>query len=240
MSGHEHSATPTASSPDHRGIWSQGLWQSNPILVQGLALCPVVAMSSSATNAMALGLLTTAVLLASNLLISALRQLIADSVRIPVFILLIATLVTILDLLLNAYAHGLHQVLGLFIPLIVTNCIILGRAEAAARKMTLTAAMSDGLAQGLGFTAVITALGIARELVATGHIFADAPQMLGQVGSWLALTVVGDYPGFLLARLPPGGFIALGLMLVIYRLLKQAAARRQQRQSVNAEVSHAG
>ncbi|MBQ1783541.1 MAG: electron transport complex subunit E [Gammaproteobacteria bacterium] len=241
MSCQDETPKPAAAAgPNHSSLWLQGLWQSNPILVQGLALCPVVAMSSSATNAMALGVLTTAVMLASNLLISAMRHLIADSVRIPVFILLIATLVTIVDLLLNAYAHGLHQVLGLFIPLIVTNCIILGRAEAAARKMPVAAAASDGLAQGLGFTAVITALGIARELVATGRIFADAPQMLGVAGEWLSITLLPDYPGLLLARLPPGGFIALGLMLVIYRMLKQAAARRQQRQALNAEVSHAG
>lgn len=240
MSSQDHSTKPPASGPSHSSLWLQGLWQSNPILVQGLALCPVVAMSSSATNAMALGLLTTAVLVASNLLISTLRRLIADSVRIPVFILLIATLVTVVDLLLNAYAHSLHRVLGLFIPLIVTNCIILGRAEAAARKMAMVAAASDGLAQGLGFTAVITALGMGRELLATGQIFADAPQMLGVIGDWLATTVLPGYPGLLLARLPPGGFIALGLMLVLYRLLKRAAARRQQRLTLTTEVSHAG
>ena len=221
----------------HGQLWLQGLWQSNPILVQGLALCPVVAMSTSATNALALGLLTTAVLLASNLLISAIRHWLADSVRIPVFILLIATLVTLVDLLLNAYAHALHQVLGLFIPLIVTNCVILGRAEAAARKLPLAAAASDGLAQGLGFTAVITLLGIGRELLASGKVFADAPLMIGPLGDWLAITLLADYPGLLLARLPPGGFFALGLLLVLYRLLKQRGERATS--GCSAEVSHA-
>ena len=137
----------------------------------------------------------------------------------------IATLVTLVDLLLNAYAHALHQVLGLFIPLIVTNCVILGRAEAAARKLPLAAAASDGLAQGLGFTAVITLLGIGRELLASGKVFADAPLMIGPFGDWLAITLLADYPGLLLARLPPGGFFALGLLLVLYRLLKQRGER---------------
>lgn len=223
----------------HGPLWLQGLWQNNPILVQGLTLCPVVAMSTSATNALALGLLTTAVLLASNLLISSLRLVIADSVRIPAFILLIATLVTILDLLLNAYAHALHQVLGLFIPLIVTNCIILGRAEAAARKLPLAASASDALAQGLGFTGVITLLGIGRELLASGKVFADAPVMIGPAGDWLATTLLADYPGLLLARLPPGGFFALGLLLVGYRLLKQRTAAQAAGKDCTAEVAHA-
>lgn len=218
-------------------LWRDGLWENNPVFGQLLALCPLLAVTGTATNGLGMGLATLAVLLPANLLVSATRHLLAREVRIPVFVLLIAGLVTLVDLLMNAYVHDLHKVLGLFIPLIVTNCAILGRAEVFASRNALAPATVDGLAMGLGMTLAMVLLGAFRELLGSGTLFADAALMLGPGLAWLEVTVVPDYDGFLLALLPPGGFMALGLLLALHRLPARLLAARAERRAASRSVT---
>ncbi|MBK1718906.1 electron transport complex subunit E [Thiocystis violacea] len=200
-------------------ITRDGLWSNNVTLSQLLALCPTLAVTGTATNGLGMGLATTAVLTISNVLVSAIRNLVTPEVRIPVYIVLIATLVTLVDLGLNAYAHELHKVLGLFIALIVVNCAILGRAESFASKNPVGASALDGLMMGLGFTAVLVVLGGVREIIGTGTLFAGASLLLGQSMAFLELRLIPEYRGFLIAILPPGGFLALGFLLAGKRVM---------------------
>ena len=221
-------ASPTKAAVDWGAITQQGLWGNNVILAQGLALCPALAVTSTTTNGLGMGLATTAVIAASNLLVSLMRPVMSPEVRIPVYIVLIATLVTLVDLGLNAYAHELHKALGLFIALIVVNCAVLGRAEAFASKNPALASVLDGLVTGLGFTAVLMVLGGVREIVGSGTLFAGAAQLLGSGFAFLEVRLIPDYRGFLLAILPPGGFLALGLLLAGKRLIDARLAASQQ------------
>ncbi|ESQ09695.1 MAG: electron transporter RsxE, partial [Thiohalocapsa sp. PB-PSB1] len=205
-------------------IAKDGIWNNNVVLAQSLALCPLLAVTGTATNGLGLGLATSFVMIMSGLLISVLRGLITPQVRIPVFVLIIATLVTLVDLGMNAWMHDLHKVLGLFIPLIVTNCAILGRAESFASRNRVFPAVFDGLMMGLGFTLVLVAIGTMREVVGSGTLFANASMLLGDGMGFLELTLIPDYRGFLLAILPPGGFIALGVLLASKRLLDRRLA----------------
>ena len=214
-------------SNDYARIVRQGLWDNNVVFAQMLALCPTLAVTGSATNGLGMGLATTAVLVASNALISALRQLISPEVRIPVYIVLIATLVTLVDMGLNAWAHELYKVLGLFIALIVVNCAILGRAESFAAKNPVLPSAVDGLAMGLGFTAALVALGGVREILGSGTLFSQAHLLLGQGFAFLELKLIPEYRGFLLMILPPGGFMALGMLLAGKRVLDRRRAERQ-------------
>jgi electron transport complex protein RnfE len=200
-------------NPTSRTIWRQGLWDSNPGLVQLLGLCPLLAVTGTAVNGLGLGLATLFVLVASNVAVSATRGLIVADVRIPVFVLLIATLVTCVDRITQAWFAGLAAALGIFIPLIVTNCAILGRAEAFASRRPVGEAALDGVAQGLGFAAVLVVLGAGREIVAHGTLLADAHLLLGDWARALELRLLPGDSGLLLAALPPGAFIGLGLML---------------------------
>jgi electron transport complex protein RnfE len=224
-----------AAKPNPATDWGRisrdGLWGNNVILAQALALCPTLAVTSTATNGLGMGLATTAVLVLSNLLVSLLRGIITPEVRIPVYIVLIATLVTLVDLGLNAYAHELHKVLGLFIALIVVNCAILGRAESFASRNPAHAAAMDGLMMGLGFTLVLIVLGGVREVIGSGTLFAGAGQLLGPSFGFLELHPIPDYRGFLLAILPPGGFLALGFLLAGKRLIDVRAAANRRRQA---------
>lgn len=204
---------------DYPLIVRNGLWDNNVVLAQMLALCPTLAVTGSATNGLGMGLATTVVLTASNVIIASLRHLISPQVRIPVYIVLIATLVTLVDMSLNAWLHDLYKVLGLFIALIVVNCAILGRAEAFAAKNTVVASAADGLMMGLGFTAALVVIGAVREIIGSGTLFAQASLLLGQGMAFLELTVIPHYRGFLLAILPPGGFLALGFILAGKRIL---------------------
>lgn len=221
-------ASPTKATLDWRAITHQGLWGNNVILAQGLALCPALAVTSTTTNGLGMGLATTAVIAASNLLVSLMRPVMSPEVRIPVYIVLIATLVTLVDLGLNAYAHELHKALGLFIALIVVNCAVLGRAEAFASKNPALASVLDGLVTGLGFTAVLMVLGGVREIIGSGTLFAGAAQLLGSGFAFLEVRLIPDYRGFLLAILSPGGFLALGLLLAGKRLIDARLAVSQQ------------
>ncbi|MGR9086107.1 MAG: electron transport complex subunit E [Gammaproteobacteria bacterium] len=213
-------------SEPYRQIARDGLWTNNVVLTQNLALCPLLAVTGTATNGLGMGLATMVVMVASNGAVSLSRHLIPAEIRIPIFVLLIATLVTLVDIILNAWMHELHKVLGLFIPLIVTNCVILGRAEAFASKQPLMPSLWDGLMMGLGFTLAMVVLGAAREISAAGTLFANASVLLGEGFRFMELTLFSDYNGFLLTALPPGGFIMLGFMIAGKRLIERLADRR--------------
>jgi electron transport complex protein RnfE len=214
------------SNPSYGQITRSGLWDSNIVLGQMLALCPTLAVTSTATNGLGMGLATTAVLILSNMTVSAARSVITQEVRIPVFVLLIAGIVTLVDMAMNAWVHELHKVLGLFIPLIVTNCAILGRAESFAFRNPVHLSAMDGLMMGMGFTLSLTFLGAFREILGSGTLFANAHLLLGRGFSFMELTVIPHYKGFLLMILPPGGFLALGFVLAGKRILDARISRR--------------
>ncbi len=197
-------------------IVKDGLWENNVVFSQLLAMCPTMAVTTSGTNGLGMGLATTAVLVLSNVLVSMIRSTVSSQVRIPVFVVLIASLVTVVDMALNAWLHDLYKVLGLFIALIVVNCAILGRAEAYAVKNGVLASALDGLAMGLGFTLALTVIGLIRELLGAGTLFAQASSLLGSGFAFLETRVPG-YDGALLMILPPGGFAVLGFLLAAKR-----------------------
>jgi electron transport complex protein RnfE len=206
-----------------RDIALQGLWKNNPGLVQLLGLCPLLAVTTSVVNALGLGLATLLVLSLSNLTVSLIRRWVRDEIRIPVFVMIIASLVTAVELAMNAWFHELYRVLGIFIPLIVTNCMIIGRAEAFASRHGPALALFDGLMMGTGFALVLLVLGTIRELVGQGTLLAGAHMMFGG-GVDLTIRVFGDGDGFLLALLPPGAFIALGLLVAAKNLIDRRQA----------------
>jgi electron transport complex protein RnfE len=214
------------SDSGYTKIISDGLWNNNPGLVQLLGLCPLLAITTSAINGLGLGLATTLTLVTTNGTVSLSRKLIRPEVRIPVFVLLIASVVTTIELGMNAWFHGLYNVLGIFIPLIVVNCNIIGRAEAFASKNTVDRALLDGLAMGIGFTLVLITLGGLRELIGHGTLFAQAQLMFGEAGRALTLTLIENYRGFLLAILPPGAFIGLGLMIAAKNVINARIEKR--------------
>lgn len=197
----------------YKEILHNGLWKQNAGVVQLLGLCPVLAVSSSLVNGVSLGLATTLVMALSGAAISPLRNFVPNEIRIPVFILIIAVLVTVVQYLMNAYMYGLYLVLGIFIPLIVTNCIVLARVEAFASKYPVSPSMVDGLAMGLGLTAVLGVLGGLRELIGKGTLLSGIDLALGESTKDWVIQVIPDYHGFLLAILPPGAFIGLGCLI---------------------------
>ena len=218
---------PNILSEPYRKIAKDGLWNNNVVLTQSLALCPLLAVTGTATNGLGMGLATMVVMVASNGAVSLSRKLIPAEIRIPIFVLLIAALVTLVDIFLNAWMHELHKVLGLFIPLIVTNCVILGRAEAFASKQSVMPSIWDGLMMGLGFTLTMVVLGALREVSGAGTLFANASVLLGESFRFMELTIIPEYKGFLLMVLPPGGFIMLGFMVAAKRLLDKKATETQ-------------
>ncbi|OMH38347.1 electron transport complex subunit RsxE [Motiliproteus sp. MSK22-1] len=220
-----------SSSINYRQIIADGLWNNNVVFGQLLALCPLLAVTTTATNGLGMGLASTVVLVASNVLVSMTRSLISSEVRIPVFVLLIATLVTLVDMAMNAWLHDLHKMLGLFIPLIVTNCVILGRAEAFASRQPVIPSALDGLMMGIGFTLALVLLGAVREVLGSGTLFANASLLLGPSFTALELTLVNDYQGIVLMLLPPGGFLVLGFLIVAKRLVDQRIERHRQKPS---------
>jgi len=196
-----------------REILLDGLWRQNTGMVVLLGLCPLLAVTGTVVNGIGLGLATILTLVCSNLAVSLSRGILRPEIRIPAYVLIIASVVTTIQLLMQAWFHDLYRVLGIFIPLIVTNCAIIGRAEAfASRNAPLPSAL-DGLATGLGFGLTLVALGAFREIVGHGTLFSQAQLLFGEFGRSLQLTLVPDHPGFLLAILPPGAFIALGFLI---------------------------
>lgn len=202
--------TRTAST---KKIISDSLWTNNAGLVQLLGLCPLLAVTGNVINGLGLGIATIITLTLSNITIAFTRNWVRKEIRIPYYVLVIASVVTIIDLSMNAITPELHNVLGIFIPLIVTNCLIIGRAEAFASKNTIQHAALDGFMMGLGFALVLIALGAIREILGSGTLFSDASVMFGSIAENWTLTLFSDYQGFLLAILPPGAFLVMGLLI---------------------------
>lgn len=221
------------SLASYRKIAGDGLWHNNQALVALLGLCPLLATTTTATNGFGMGMATTLVLVLSNLTISLIRNLVRPEIRLPVFVLVIASAVTAVELGMQAYFYELHQVLGLFIPLIVTNCAIIGRAEAFASRNPPDRALADGLSMGIGFTLVLVTLGGLRELVGQGTLFHQAHLLLGEAARGLGLSLGADFQGALFAILPPGAFIGLGLLIAVKNLVDR---RQVQRRAVRAGV----
>lgn len=211
-----------------------GLWKQNTGLVQLLGLCPILAVSTSVVNAVSLGLATVVVMAVSNFAVASLRNFIPYEIRIPVFILIIAALTTIVDLAFNAYLHDLYLVLGIFIPLIVTNCIVLARVEAYAAKNDPVSSTVDGIMMGLGLVWLLGVLGGIRELVGNGTLFSGIEMLIPGLAP---LSVFGDdYPGFLIGVLPPGAFFALGCLIALSnRIRMRAAAGKPARPASDSE-----
>ena len=193
-------------------IIKNGLIKENPTWVLILGMCPTLATTTSAINGMSMGLATTFVLMMSNIVISLLKSVIPDKVRIPAFIVVIATFVTVVQLFMAAYLPDLNESLGLFIPLIVVNCIVLGRAEAFASKNNVWHSLLDGLFMGLGFTWALTLVGMVREILGAGSIFGHS--------------LIGGNDGMLLFILPPGGFICLGLLMALVGAIRRKAEKK--------------
>jgi len=214
------------NEPSYAKILQDGLWQNNPGLVQLLGLCPLLAVTTSAVNGLGLGLATTLTLACSNVTVSLFRKLVRPEVRIPVFVLVIASIVTVIELAMNAWLHDLYKILGIFIPLIVTNCSIIGRAESFASRNSTDRALLDGLAMGIGFTLVLVTLGGLRELLGQGTLLAQAHLMFGEAARDWTITVIGDYRGFLLAILPPGAFLGLGFLIAGMNIINARRARK--------------
>lgn len=200
-------------TPSHRTIFLDGLWQQNTGLVALLGLCPLLAVSGTLVNGLGLGLATTLTLVMSNLAVSLSRRALRPEIRIPAYVLIIASVVTAIQLAMQAWMYELYQVLGIFIPLIVTNCAIMARAEAFASRHDPWSAAVDGLGTGLGFCLALVLLGALRELVGRGTMFSQGELMFGSWGESLQVTVIPDYHGFLLAVLPPGAFFGLALLI---------------------------
>ncbi|MCB2427032.1 electron transport complex subunit E [Methylophaga pinxianii] len=218
----------------YQQIIKEGLWKNNPALVQLLGLCPLLAVTNTVINGLGLGLATVLTLVASNGIISLLRHQIPDEARLPVFVLIIASIVTAIELSMNAWFHELYLILGIFIPLIVTNCSIIARAEAFAARNPVTPSLLDGLMMGIGFTAVLVLLGGMRELLGQGTLFSQAHLMFGEAARGLTITVIEDYRGFLIAILPPGAFIGLGLIVALKNAIDARVANRTEK--VKAEA----
>lgn len=216
------------SETNYKQITLDGLWHNNPGLVQLLGLCPLMAITTNFINGLGLGLATILTLVASSTSISLVRNYISDEIRLPVFVLIIAAVVTAIELVMHAFFYELYQILGIFIPLIVTNCIIIGRAEAFAAKRTPPEAFWDALMMGVGFTLVLLTLGGMRELLANGTLFDQAYLMFGEGARGMTVHLVEDYKGFLLAALPPGAFIGLGLLLAIKNWLDAKAVKKSK------------
>ncbi|WP_462157856.1 electron transport complex subunit E [Pseudoalteromonas sp. GB56] len=228
---------------DYKTLFKDGVWVNNPALVQLLGLCPLLAVSSTVTNALGLGLATLLVLVGSNVTVSVVRNWVPKDIRIPVFVMIIAAFVTIIQLLMNAFTFGLYQSLGIFIPLIVTNCAIIGRAEAFASKNNPILSAWDGLMMGLGFALILVVLGAMRELIGQGTLFDGADLLLGPWAQSLRMDLIHFDNQFLLAILPPGAFLGLGLLIAAKNVIdaqikaKQLAPSAEQVKGPRARVT---
>ncbi|TXH75194.1 electron transport complex subunit E [Thiobacillus sp.] len=211
---------------EFRSLFHNGLIKQNTGLVQLLGLCPLLAISNNVVNALSLGLATTMVMAASSGAVSSVRHFVPNEIRIPVFVLIIAALVTVIDLAMNAFVHPLYLVLGIFIPLITTNCIVLARADAFAAKNHPLHSVVDAISMGLGLTLVLIVLGAIRELAGKGTLFSGIDMVFGQAAKGWVLHILPHYQGFLLAILPPGAFIALGLLIAANNWNKARAVQR--------------
>lgn len=223
----------------YKSIINDGMWKNNAALVQILGLCPLLAVSNTVINALGLGLATILTLVASNGTVSLIRQWVRPEIRIPVFVLIIASVVTIIELAMNAWFHELYLILGIFIPLIVTNCSILARAESFASKNSFLPSIADGFFMGLGFTAVLLVMGIMREAIGFGTLLAQAELMFGESAQTLKITLFEHYRGYLLAILPPGAFLCLGFIIALKNVVDNRLKQREQQKVFVAQVDTA-
>ena len=210
---------------NYKHILRNGLWVNNQAFVALLGLCPLLAVSNTVINGLGLGIATTITLILSNSIVSLIRHQVGSEIRLPVFVLIIASIVTVIELIMNAFFYELYLILGIFIPLIVTNCSIIGRAEAFASKNPVGSSFVDGFAMGLGFTAALVILGAMREMLGSGTLFANAHLMFGDAAKDMVIFVITDYEGFLLAILPPGAFIGLGLLIALKNVIDKRLAQ---------------
>lgn len=224
----------------YKEIIENGLWKQNPGVVQLLGMCPTLAVTTTAVNGLSLGIATAIVMAAANGSVSPVRGFVPNEIRVPVFILVIAALVTVIDMSINAFAQPLHKVLGIFIPLIVVNCIVLARVESFAAKNAPIPSMLDGFMMGLGSTLVLGLLGGLREIVGKGTLFSGLDLVFGPAAKQFVLTVVPDYHGFLLAVLPPGAFLGLGTLIAVRNWIEIRKTNKTNvsNTSMNAELSH--
>ncbi len=227
------------SKQNYRHIFNEGMWNNNPALVQILGLCPLLAVTNTVVNALGLGLATTITLMASNGIVSLIRNQVRPEVRIPVFVMIIAAVVTAIEMAMNAWFHDLYLILGIFIPLIVTNCTIIARAEAFASRNRVAPSVFDGLAMGLGFTAVLLVLGAVREAIGFGTLFAQFDLMFGEAARAMKIVLVEHYRGYLLAILPPGAFLGLGFLIALKNVIDRKREERAKLPATLAEqASH--
>lgn len=218
----------SSSRLDSSRLVADGLWSENPALVKLLGLCPLLAVSNNAINGFSLGLATLVTLVVANLAVSAMRPVLLNAIRIPIYVLVIASTVTIIELLMKAWLPALHASLGIFLPLIVTNCLIIGRVEAFASRQCLKDSLTDAIAMGVGFLWVLVLLGGIRELIGQGTLLGDADLLLGKFAQNWSTQLFNADKGMLIALLPPGAFFALGLLLALKNWIDQRVAFRQK------------
>ena len=215
-----------AETASYKELSLNGLWKNNPAIVQLLGLCPLLAVTGSVINAIGMGLATTLVLAVSNTLVSMIRGIVSDAIRLPAFVMIIAAAVTCIELLMQAFAYDLFQILGIFLPLITTNCVILGRADAFACKNRVFPAMYDGFIMGVGFTLILMLLGAVREVIGTGMLFNNMELLFGESAKAWKIVVVDNYTQFLLAILPPGAFIFTGFIIALKNIIDNGIKTR--------------
>ncbi|WP_417597783.1 electron transport complex subunit E [Oceanospirillum sp.] len=221
-----------SATKSYQEITADGLWNNNPALVQLLGLCPLLAVTGSVVNALGLGIATILVLVGSNLSVSMIRNYVPEQVRLPAFVMIIASFVTCAELLMQAFTYELYLILGIFIPLIVTNCVILGRADAFASKNPVIPAATDGLMMGIGFTLVLVLLGGMRELIGQGTLFENMQLLFGPMAANWKIVVFEDY-SFLFAILPPGAFVGMGLLIALKNIVDGHLKARAERNKVD-------
>ncbi len=225
------------SDTNYTEISKSGLWNNNVALVQVLGLCPLLAVTGTVINGLGLGLATMLTLILSNAIVSMIRHWVRPEIRVPVFVMIIASVVTAIQLAMNAWLYDLYIVLGIFIPLIVTNCGILARAEAFASKNNVLPSIMDGLMMGAGFMLVLVVLGAIREILGYGTLFSNAHLMFGEMARDWTLVFIDDYSGFLLAILPPGAFIGMGLIIALKNVIDKRAKKKPAIGNIEAEPS---
>lgn len=213
-------------------IFIKGIWKDNPGLCQLLGMCPLLAVTTSAANALGLGIATIIVMVLSSLVISMIRKIIVPEVRIPIYVVIIASLVTVVRFEVEAFYPALYQQLGIYLALIVTNCIIMGRAEAFAGKNNMLRSVVDAISCGIGFTLVLFALGSVREILGSGTFFVGASDILGAWAAGFEVKFFEPDLSILIAILPPGGFFVLALLIAGKNALDSRSARRAERQKV--------
>jgi electron transport complex protein RnfE len=220
------------SDISYREISLNGLWKNNPAIVQLLGLCPLLAVTGSVINALGMGLATMLVLTISNTCVSMIRSFASDAIRLPAFVMIIAAAVTCIELVMQAFAYELFQILGIFLPLITTNCVILGRADAFACKNKVLPAMYDGFIMGAGFAVILMLLGAVREVIGTGAIFANMDLLFGEGAKSWKIILVDDYTAVLVAILPPGAFIFTGMIIALKNIIDAGIKKREEARKI--------